>query len=115
MGAPPSMSSESLVFSVFFPVFFIVSSLFFQFPTRFLEEMPLRNHSAWLQHWLPNDRLLAAADSGPEKCVFWQMQVLVSNLCKYQCFLTKLFFFFFWGGGGTIYIYIYVLHILYDK
>ena len=41
----------------------------FQFPKRFLEEMPLRNHSTWLQHWLPNERFLTDADSGPEKCV----------------------------------------------
>ena len=73
---------ESLVFQ-FFPVSSVVFH-FFQFPTRFLEEMPLRNHSAWLQHWLPNERLLTDADSGPEKCVFWQMQVLVTKHWKYQ-------------------------------
>ena len=41
--------------------------------------MPLRNHSAWLQHGLPNERLLTNANSGPEKCVLWQMQVLVTK------------------------------------
>ena len=68
--------------------------------------MPLRNHSSWLQHWLPNERLLTDADSGPEKCVFWQMQVLVTKRCKYQWFLTNPFF---WEGYNIcIYIYIYI-------
>ena len=77
------------LFSFFFFSFFQFCSVFYQFPKRFLEEMPLRNHSAWLQPWLENERLLTDADSGPEKCVFWQMQVLVTKHCKYQCFLTK--------------------------
>ena len=44
----------------------------------------------------------ADADSGPEKRVFWQMQVLVTQRCKYQCFRSKLGF-----GGNKKYIYIY--------
>ena len=67
--------------------------------------MPLRNHSAWLQHWLPNE---TDGESGPEKCVLWQMQVFVRRHWYLQCFLTKpVFFFVFFLGGGVPYIYIY--------
>ena len=69
--------------------------------------MALRNHSAWLQHRLPNERLLTNANSGPEKCVcvFWQMQVLVTKHCKYQCSRSQPGFFL---GGYHIYIYILI-------
>ena len=103
LGGPPcppeSLAFQLFFFFSFFPVLF---PQFFQFPKRFLEEMPLRNHSAWLQHWLPNERPLTDADSGPQKCVFWQMQVLVTTHCKYLCFVTKPVF--FWG----VYIYIHI-------
>ena len=64
-------------------------------------------------HRLPNERLLTDADSGPEKCVFWQMQVLVTKLCKYQCFRSKpgVFVCVFFGEGA-IYIYIYCLVLM---
>ena len=63
--------------------------------------MPLRNHSAWLQHWLNE----TDGESGPEKCVLWQMQIFVRKHWYLQCFLPKPGF---WEGGYHIYIYIYV-------
>ena len=69
-GQPPYVPLNPWFFRFFF---FSVFFQFFQFPESFLEEMPLRNHSAWLQHWLPNE---TDGESGPEKCVLWQMQVL---------------------------------------
>ena len=87
-------------FSVLFQFFFSFFQ-FFQFPENFLEEMPLRNHSAWLQHWLPNE---TDGESGPEKCVLWQMQFFVRKHWYLQCFLPKPGF---WEGGVP-YIYIYI-------
>ena len=99
-GAP--VPPECLVFQLFSII--CRFNYFFSFQS---EEMPLRNHSAWLQHWLPNERLLTDADSGPEKCVVWQMQVLATKHSKIQVFSHNTFF---PGVGGVLYIYI-CMHI----